>query len=197
MKVDREDVIELWLKKITVPSKTREMETKELIDRDYIQRLAIDNPYIVSFDFISEDCVEILIESELVDLDKNLYRNPLTLETVQTDGDFRGVFSERFYKDEIGNFNVKEYLAGLRNYYDGSKYESEEYNYKDPNHYDIEGKQVWNMMIDIFGKEDFLAFCKLNAFKYRMRLGNKPGEPIERDYEKIKWYEDKIRELSN
>jgi hypothetical protein len=29
----------------------------------------------------------------------------------------------------------------------------------------------------------------MNAFKYRMRLGDKPEQPIERDLEKAKWYE--------
>lgn len=35
----------------------------------------------------------------------------------------------------------------------------------------------------------------MTAFKYRMRVGKKPGQPVERDLEKAKWYEDKAIEL--
>lgn len=72
-----------------------------------------------------------------------------------------------------------------------------DYNYTEPDHYKDGDKEVWEMMIDIYGKEAFLNFCKLNAFKYRMRLGKKPNEPAERDLEKIKWYEDRINELGD
>ena len=69
------------------------------------------------------------------------------------------------------------------------------YDYINPNHYQTEDKEVWEMMIDVYGKEAFINFCKLNAFKYRMRLGKKPNEPIEQDLEKALWYENKITEL--
>ena len=46
------------------------------------------------------------------------------------------------------------------------------------------------MMIDVWGKEKYIAYCEMNAFKYRMRLGHKPDQPIERDLSKARWYED-------
>jgi len=56
------------------------------------------------------------------------------------------------------------------------------------------GSQVWEMMLDIYGEEDFLAFCRLNAFKYRMRAGKK-GDNIEEDIKKALWYENKMHEI--
>jgi hypothetical protein len=35
----------------------------------------------------------------------------------------------------------------------------------------------------------------MTAFKYRMRLGLKPDQPIGRDLEKAMWYENKANEL--
>jgi hypothetical protein len=49
------------------------------------------------------------------------------------------------------------------------------------------------MMIALYGKEKFLVFCELNAFKYRMRAGYK-GDASQ-DIEKAKWYEAKMKEL--
>lgn len=64
-----------------------------------------------------------------------------------------------------------------------------------PAHYqsDIE---VWEQMIRIWGAEQFIIYCKINAFKYRMRAGKKPGNSIHDDIEKALWYEKKIEELS-
>ena len=64
-----------------------------------------------------------------------------------------------------------------------------------PEHYKKGGKQVWQMMIDIWGKDSYIAFCEMNAFKYRMRAGNKPGNSTEQDMEKAKWYENQIQQL--
>ena len=35
----------------------------------------------------------------------------------------------------------------------------------------------------------------MNAFKYRMRLGDKPDQPVERDLAKAKWYETMAKKL--
>ena len=51
------------------------------------------------------------------------------------------------------------------------------------------------MMIDIWGVDKFISYCEMNCFKYRMRLGNKPGENNQKELSKIKWYENKIKEL--
>ena len=72
---------------------------------------------------------------------------------------------------------------------------SENYDYINPNHYKQGSKEVIDMMVAIYGKEAVASHCEITAFKYRMRLGNKPDQPIERDFEKCKWYESKAKEL--
>ena len=71
------------------------------------------------------------------------------------------------------------------------------YDFINPNHYKNSSKEVWEMMVDIWGKDAFILHCEMCSFKYRQRLGLKPNQPIERDLEKAKWYEDKAKELLN
>jgi hypothetical protein len=61
------------------------------------------------------------------------------------------------------------------------KHEKEEYDFINPNHYKNSTKEVWEMMLDIWGKEKFIAHCEICSFKYRMRLGLKPEQSVERD----------------
>lgn len=62
-----------------------------------------------------------------------------------------------------------------------------------PKHYNREGAmECINEMAIIFGIEDTLAFCKLNAWKYRYRAGDKNGEE---DLKKSDWYIHKYMEL--
>lgn len=69
------------------------------------------------------------------------------------------------------------------------------YDYINPNDYQGMSKEVWEMMVDIWGVEAFIKHCEMTAFKYRMRVGKKPDQPVERDLEKAKWYENKAKEL--
>jgi len=69
------------------------------------------------------------------------------------------------------------------------------YDHINPSHYKQSGREVIDMMVDIWGKKAVAVHCEITAFKYRMRLGNKPDQPIERDLEKAKWYEAKAKEL--
>ena len=69
------------------------------------------------------------------------------------------------------------------------------YDHINPSHYKQSGKEVIDMMVDIWGREAVAIHCEITAFKYRMRLGLKPEQPIERDLEKAKWYENKAKEL--
>jgi len=71
----------------------------------------------------------------------------------------------------------------------------EEYDYINPEHYKNGGKETIQMMEDIWGAQALIAHCEMTAFKYRMRVGKKPDQPVERDLEKAKWYEDKAKEL--
>ena len=67
-----------------------------------------------------------------------------------------------------------------------------------PEHYKTEtGKEVWELMIERYGLTAFLSFCELNAFKYRMRAGKKPGNSAETDLQKAQWYEQKIKSLKS
>lgn len=71
-----------------------------------------------------------------------------------------------------------------------------EYNYVNhPIHYNNYNIEVIDMMEKIWGPAATLCFCQLNAFKYRMRMGTKPGEDIQKDLEKEQWYLQKAAEL--
>jgi len=65
-----------------------------------------------------------------------------------------------------------------------------------PEHYKSGEMEVWQMMIKVYGVEAYLNFAKLNAFKYRMRAGLKPGADVQTDINKALWYESKIKELT-
>lgn len=71
-----------------------------------------------------------------------------------------------------------------------------DYDYINPEHYKQNNKEVWQMMVDIWGTEAFKLHCQMCAFKYRMRLGSKPDQPVEQDLKKAQWYEIKVKELS-
>jgi hypothetical protein len=64
-----------------------------------------------------------------------------------------------------------------------------------PDHYKHNTKEVWQMMVDIWGVGAFITYCEINAFKYRMRAGRKEGNSVEQDIEKAKWYEDKANQM--
>lgn len=68
--------------------------------------------------------------------------------------------------------------------------------YVNPDHYKLcDGRQVWELMIDTFGREAFLNFCDLNVFKYEQRAGKKTTEDSAYDLAKAKWYRDKANEI--
>ena len=69
------------------------------------------------------------------------------------------------------------------------------YDYINPSHYKQSSIETIDMMVAIWGKEKVADYCTISAFKYRSRIGNKPDQPVERELEKIKWYENKAKEL--
>jgi hypothetical protein len=76
--------------------------------------------------------------------------------------------------------------------------ENKEYeNVNHPNHYNTFSKEVIDMMVDIWGIGKTISFCEMNAFKYKMRMGDKPNQPLEQDAKKAKWYLDKAKELKS
>jgi hypothetical protein len=64
-----------------------------------------------------------------------------------------------------------------------------------PDHYNTYTVEVIDMMQRIYGKYMTAMFCEMNAFKYRMRMGTKPGQSMERDLKKESWYLIKAKEL--
>jgi hypothetical protein len=74
--------------------------------------------------------------------------------------------------------------------------ENKEYEHVNhPNHYNTFSKEVIDMMVDIWGVEKTIAFCEMNAFKYKMRMGDKPNQSLEQDFKKSVWYINKAKEL--
>ena len=64
-----------------------------------------------------------------------------------------------------------------------------------PKHYNNYSMECIDMMAMILGAESTALWCEMTAFKYRMRLGLKPDNPIEQDLEKEAWYLAKAKEL--
>ena len=58
------------------------------------------------------------------------------------------------------------------------------------------GMEVIDMMVAMFGREKTINYCRLNAFKYRMRAGKKDSNPVEQELAKEQWYIAKAKELS-
>jgi hypothetical protein len=71
------------------------------------------------------------------------------------------------------------------------------YDFINPSHYKAFSVETIDMMVSIWGIEKVITYCEITAFKYKMRLGDKPEQPIERDLEKSKWYLNKAEELKN
>jgi len=74
--------------------------------------------------------------------------------------------------------------------------QKKEYDFVNPQHYvQNDGRQTWEHMVDKWGEEKTALWCEMTAYKYQDRIGKKPGEDIEREQNKIKWYEEKADEL--
>ena len=64
-----------------------------------------------------------------------------------------------------------------------------------PAHYNIPGrKECIEEMLDKFGIDEVISFCRLNCYKYRYRAELKNGAE---DLKKADWYESKMHELLN
>lgn len=61
-----------------------------------------------------------------------------------------------------------------------------------PSHYTNSGMECIDEMILLYGEEEVMSFCKLNAHKYRKRALDKGGK---QDMEKSDWYLAKYKEL--
>ena len=75
---------------------------------------------------------------------------------------------------------------------------SDKYKHVDhPPHYNNYSVECVDMMERIWGAEATALWCEMTAFKYRMRMGTKPSNPIQQDLEKELWYLRKAKELRN
>ena len=81
----------------------------------------------------------------------------------------------------------QEYLDEYFSEVLGNSEQLAEYDFINPDHYKKYSVEVIDMMIAIYGKEKTAAYCELNAFKYRMRMGEKQEQPIDMYLEKEKW----------
>jgi len=66
-----------------------------------------------------------------------------------------------------------------------------------PSHYNSSSIETIEKMRRIWGNEQTALWCEMTAFKYRDRIGNKPDNSNDQEVGKIKWYENKARELRN
>lgn len=65
-----------------------------------------------------------------------------------------------------------------------------------PFHYNQGDIECIDAMVAAFGVEAVRDFCKINAFKYLWRAGDKEGNSESQDLEKAVWYINKAKELS-
>lgn len=66
-----------------------------------------------------------------------------------------------------------------------------------PTHYNNYEKEVIDMIESIWGTYMAAMWCEITAFKYRMRMGTKPGNSIDQDINKERWYLNKAAELKS
>lgn len=66
-----------------------------------------------------------------------------------------------------------------------------------PAHYQKNGRECIDVMIEEFGVQAVINFCECNCFKYEWRAGEKAGNPKEQDLAKAMWYKNKANELKN
>jgi len=71
------------------------------------------------------------------------------------------------------------------------------YNFIDPPHYTDGSMETIDMMVKIWGEQRVADYCEINSFKYRMRMGKKPEQSVERELQKAEWYEAKAKELKS
>ena len=64
-----------------------------------------------------------------------------------------------------------------------------------PDHYQKNGKECIDVMVERFGVTATINFCELNTFKYEWRAGEKEGNSKEQDLKKAEWYRNKAEEL--
>ena len=97
-----------------------------------------------------------------------------------------------------------ELAKDVRNALEKAKQNYEMVNH--PKHYNNYDVEVVDMMEKIWGTKATMEWCKMTAYKYRMRMGTKPGEndspeamkaKLLEDFNKEQWYLKKADELKS
>lgn len=116
---------------------------------------------------------------------------------------------KRTLEDVFENIsNHKERIDKINDVIDGKcEEEKEHYEYVNhPKHYNNYDMEVIDMMVKIWGTKATAQFCMMNAYKYRMRMGTKPGKDESKeaqinklleDFEKEQWYLDMAKKLKS
>ena len=65
-----------------------------------------------------------------------------------------------------------------------------------PSHYSQEGRlECLEEMLLMFGKENVITWCRITAYKYYYRAGNKEHESAEKDRAKAMFYLNYVKKL--
>lgn len=99
--------------------------------------------------------------------------------------------------DKLNGLDSEPKLHGMIDLATKMDIGSKEYDFVNPEHYKRGNMEVIDMMKLLWGTEALIAHCEMTAFKYRMRAGIKPDQPIERELEKAQWYDEKAKKLRN
>lgn len=109
---------------------------------------------------------------------------------VSENGDFYWT-AEQAYKYEVRQISLRPTVQFTEEELLENDVKASDHDSKiNPSHYKSGSKEVYQMMIDIWGKEAYMKHCEMTAFKYRMRVGLKEGQSLETEIGKAKWYED-------
>lgn len=76
--------------------------------------------------------------------------------------------------------------------------EKKNYNYINPKHYTVfEDITALDIIKKTLNEQEFIGFLKGNILKYKLRVGDKPGEPPERDLAKALYYKKLLYSLNS
>lgn len=148
---------------------------------------SLENVYNIDVPIENTNNVDKLLEDTIKDLDLD---NILWYANIN-DEDTENLAKYTMENNKIEPVNLKMDITK-------DKEKLENYNFVDhPSHYNTYDIEVIEMMRRIWGDEKVADWCEITAFKYRMRVGSKPDNPIKQDLEKEQWYIAKAKELRN
>ena len=186
--------------------------TGDAVDRAFIAEL---NDHINKNDYLAEESKKILVTINTLDKEDDPLGRIEFMTRFSKDNpnskEWKDYLGEKFEKDmSIANLNIEVNMEGLANSAPGSdELCSNPYPYtgstiahvedyemvNHPKHYNSYDVEVVDMMRRIWGSEKTAIWCELNAFKYRMRMGLKPGSSFDDDLAKEQWYLNKAKEI--